>query len=98
VVEDLNKASEEIDEDISFARAKMQHCWSKWLKDQNLHRPGALEAHSNYQTAKENYEKNFVNKEHKTFHNAGYGSKAQEQGRACGALLKDATSEVVCQI
>jgi len=68
------------------------------MKDQNLHRSAALEAHSNFQTAKENYEKNFVNKEHKTFHNAGYGFKAQEQGRACGAFLKDATSEVMCQI
>jgi len=77
VEDDFDKASEEIDEDISFAfnRAKK----ATLLKDQNLHRPAALEAHSNYQTAKENYEKNFVNKEHKTFHNAGYGFKAQEQ-------------------
>jgi hypothetical protein len=94
VEDDFDKASEEIDADISFARATK----TTLLKEQNLHRTAALDAHSNYQTAKENYEKNFVNKEYKTFHNAGYGFKAQEQGRACGALLKDATSEIVCQI
>ncbi len=59
VEDDFDKASEEIHADISFARATK----TTLLKEQNLHRTAALDAHSNYQTAKENYEKNFVNKE-----------------------------------